>query len=103
VHFSELSNAAVICEVASRDAGFMPELSYGSHFFQDLVESGIFYAAIFDGDKEVIFNPEYLDSFEDASAQFFTESTAVTNIFTVKRSDTFEIFSDIVMQKVICL
>ena len=36
----------------------MPELSYGSHFFQDLVESGIFYAAIMDGQKDVVYNPD---------------------------------------------
>lgn len=53
VIFSEICNMAVICEVASTDAGFMPELSYGSHFFQDLVETGIFYVAMFDGNNDV--------------------------------------------------
>ena len=38
---------SVICEVAEESAGLMPELSYGSHFFQDLVEMEIFYVAIF--------------------------------------------------------
>jgi hypothetical protein len=46
VHFTELSGMSVICEVSSPEEGFMPALSYGSHFFQDLVETGIFYVAI---------------------------------------------------------
>jgi hypothetical protein len=57
VRFAELSHMAIIGEMASKEAGFMPELSYGSHFFQDIVESGIFYVAIFDGQEDVIFNP----------------------------------------------
>ena len=39
VHYTELSHMTAICEVASMEGGFMPELSYGSHFFQDLVET----------------------------------------------------------------
>ena len=60
VHFTELCNMAVICEVASKEDGFEPELSYGSHFFQDLVESDIFYVAVFDGRKDVCFRPELI-------------------------------------------
>jgi len=58
VHFSELAHMTVLCEVASKETGLMPELSYGSHFFQDIVETGIFYVAIFYGEKDVVFNPE---------------------------------------------
>jgi hypothetical protein len=32
----------VLCELSSPEAGIIPELTYGSHFFQDLVESDIF-------------------------------------------------------------
>lgn len=42
----------VICEVAERRAGYMPELSYGSHIFQDLVEAGILYGAVFDNERQ---------------------------------------------------
>ncbi len=56
VHFTEIANISVLCEVSSQKSGFMPELSYGSYFFQDLVESEIFYAGIFEGQQDVIFN-----------------------------------------------
>ena len=58
VHFTEISNAAAIVEFTYPAGGFVPELSQGSHFFQDLVESGIFYAAIFDRQRDVSFAPE---------------------------------------------
>ncbi|MDR1816028.1 MAG: PEP/pyruvate-binding domain-containing protein [Clostridiales Family XIII bacterium] len=57
VRFAEISNVSVACEVAYEGAGYLPELSYGSHFFQDLVESDIFYASIFEN-KETT---EYYD------------------------------------------
>ncbi len=57
--FSEVSNASVLCEVAFRTASMMPDLSFGSHFFQDLVETDIFYAAVY---------PEHEGTFLDLSA-----------------------------------
>jgi hypothetical protein len=53
-----------------KDAGLSPELSYGSHFFQDLVETGIFYVAIFEGDEGVIYNPEKISGRENILKKF---------------------------------
>ena len=50
VRFADISGFCGICEVSDNRAGYMPELSYGSHMFQDLVEAEIFYGAIF-GDR----------------------------------------------------
>ena len=47
---------SVMCEIAYSDKDVVPELSYGSHFFQDLVETGIFYVALFDNKDNVVFN-----------------------------------------------
>lgn len=46
VSFAQISGFCGICEVSDNRAGYMPELSYGSHMFQDLVEAGIFYCAL---------------------------------------------------------
>ena len=45
VAFAEISGFSVLCEVSDSRAGYMPELSYGSHMFQDLVEADILYCA----------------------------------------------------------
>ncbi|MDT8440634.1 MAG: PEP/pyruvate-binding domain-containing protein [Desulfuromonadales bacterium] len=47
VKFSEINNMAAIGEIAFPEGDLMPELSFGSHFFQDLVEADIFYLALF--------------------------------------------------------
>jgi len=46
VSFAEISHMRMIFEIAYSAAGYQPELSWGSHIFQDLVESEIFYGAI---------------------------------------------------------
>lgn len=55
--FAEINHATAIVEATYAEGGFRPELNYGSHFFQDLVETGIFYAAVFDERAGVLFHP----------------------------------------------
>ena len=58
--FSDISSFEAICEMTDTRVGFNPELSYGSHIFQDLVEAQILYTAVFPGEKTVHFQPELL-------------------------------------------
>ncbi|MBT7067053.1 MAG: pyruvate, phosphate dikinase, partial [Verrucomicrobia bacterium] len=46
VTYTELQNAAAIGEIACMHEGLIPDLSLGSHFFHELVETGILYLAI---------------------------------------------------------
>ena len=43
VTYSDISNTALLMEVAAKRGNYVPELSFGTHFFQDLVESAIRY------------------------------------------------------------
>lgn len=60
VSFAEISDFSAICEIAESSYGYNPELSYGSHIFQDLVETKILYTAIFENENTEIFQPEKL-------------------------------------------
>lgn len=63
VVYADISQFSAVCEVSYRAAGYMPELSYGSHMFQDLVEANIFYGAIFEDEKTRLYQPEILAPF----------------------------------------
>jgi len=102
VHFSEVSNVSVLCEVSLVEAGFMPELSYGSHFFQDLVEAGIFYAAIFDGTENVVFHPEWILHRENILAGILPQCAQLTDVVHIVKTEGLELFSDIVSQRILC-
>ena len=69
--FADISEFEVICEMEEKKAGYNPELSYGSHIFQDLVEAEILYTAIFSDDRTKLFNPEKLKEFSEISADFY--------------------------------
>ncbi len=58
--FSEINNIAVIGEIAYKDGSLEPDLSFGTHFFQDMVEMDTFNIAIYPKKKEVIFNMPWL-------------------------------------------
>jgi hypothetical protein len=46
VNYSDINHCRVLIEIAHRRGEYVPEVSYGTHFFQDLVEDGIFYLAL---------------------------------------------------------
>ena len=80
--FSDISAYDVICETEESGAGYNPELSYGSHIFQDLIESQILYTAVFQNEKTIRFSPEKLMFSEDAVSDF-ERSEVLTDIVHV--------------------
>lgn len=59
--YSEISNCAMLVEIARKRHGYVPEVSYGTHFFQDLIEDGIVYIPMYPDDEGVIFNEVFLN------------------------------------------
>jgi len=61
ITFSEINNITAIGEIAYQEGSLIPDLSFGTHFFQDMVEMDIFYMAIYPERKDVIFNLAWLE------------------------------------------
>jgi hypothetical protein len=61
VGYADIDNAKVLVEIAREEAGHVPEVSYGTHFFQDLVEDRIIYLPIYPDDPQAEFNREFFD------------------------------------------
>ena len=102
VHFGELCNMAAICEVSYQKAGLMPELSFGSHFFQDVVESDIFYSAVFEGNENVIFRPEYILKYENQLAQLLPNESHQEEVIHLAQAPGLTLYSDVTSQKLLC-
>ncbi len=56
VTYSDINNTAVLIEMAKKKGNYLPELSFGTHFFQDLVEASIRYLPLYPDDETTIFN-----------------------------------------------
>jgi len=104
VSFSEINNVAVLAELAYEGGNLMPELSFGTHFFQDLVEADIFYAAIFPSKDGFSFNEGWFERMPNDLEKFAPQSAKYSDI--VKVCDTsgynLQIIADMVSQRLVC-
>lgn len=55
VTYSDISSTAALIEIAKQKYSYVPELSFGTHFFQDLVESKIIYLPLYPDQPDVKF------------------------------------------------
>jgi len=62
VSYSDISNTAALVEIAREQSHYIPELSFGTHFFQDLVEANIRYLPLYPDEEGVEFNERFLRS-----------------------------------------
>ena len=62
VTYSDINNTSVLIEIAKKQKDYVPDLSFGTHFFQDLVEANIRYLPLYPDDRGIVFNEDFLDS-----------------------------------------
>ena len=60
VSFAEINTASVICELAVMHEGLVPDVSLGTHFFNDLVEMDMLYLAICPGREGHALNEQFI-------------------------------------------
>lgn len=102
--FYDISEFSAICEIAVSEAGYNPELSYGSHFFQDLVESGILYNAIFENEKTLSYHPERLEGARNAFDELVKNGSGLEDIVKVWDVSELDVrlCSDLKTERVLC-
>ena len=65
VVFADISHFFAILEESYSEVGYTPELSFGSHMFQDLVEAEIYYGALFENEKKLEFNKDMMYTYKN--------------------------------------
>jgi len=66
VTYAEIYNAQALVEMAQSETKGGPEVSYGTHFFQDLVESHIYPLPLYLGDPQTFFNRGFFEETPNA-------------------------------------
>ncbi len=61
VTYADICHTAMLVEIARKKGSYLPDVSFGTHFFQDLVESAIIYLPLYPDDPGVIWNEEILN------------------------------------------
>lgn len=83
VSYADINNTAMLIEIARKKGNYVPELSFGTHFFQDLVESSIRYLPLYPDDETVIFNESFFLSSENILNQILPECSNLEHIIHV--------------------
>lgn len=60
VNYGDINNTSLIVEIAKEKGKYVPELSFGTHFFQDLVEAEIRYLPLYPDQPKITFNEDLL-------------------------------------------
>lgn len=102
VTFGDISNFSAVCEVSDNRAGYMPELSYGSHMFQDLVEAEIIYGTIYNNEKTLRYQPELFRKLPDLFMDICPDYPELKEMIQVRETESVYYWLDAVSNRGIC-
>ncbi len=106
VGFAEIDTVAVLCEIVTMHEGLIPDVSLGTHFFNDLVEMDILYLALFPERTGHVFNQLLLEQAPNRLTEILPEaarwSAAVRVIDAPLGSSGMTLWADALEQRVMC-
>jgi len=83
VGYADINNTRMLIEIARPVGGFVPEASFGSHFFQDLIESRIRYLALYPEEAGNLFNEGFLHCSPNALTRILPDEAGMADIVRV--------------------
>lgn len=83
IGYSDINNTAALIEVARKKGDYVPDLSFGTHFFQDLVEANIRYLPLYPDDQRAIFDEKFLTNSANILVNLLPEYGALSNVIRV--------------------
>jgi hypothetical protein len=83
VGYADINNARMLVEIARLKGGQVPEVSFGTHFFQDLVESDIRYLPLYPDDAGTDFNDAFLRDHHNLFAELVPELADLAPVIKV--------------------
>ncbi|MCP4570196.1 MAG: pyruvate, phosphate dikinase, partial [FCB group bacterium] len=79
VTYSDINNTAALIEIARKKGNYLPDLSFGTHFFQDLVEAEIRYLPLYPDDEGIQFNERFLTGSKNIMADLIPDHAALAD------------------------
>ncbi|MBU1880362.1 MAG: PEP/pyruvate-binding domain-containing protein, partial [Chloroflexi bacterium] len=76
VSYADIYNTAMLVEIAFAGAYGTPEVSYGTHFFQDLVETNIYPLSLYPDRADTVFNQSFFDQAPNALSDLLPQDAA---------------------------
>jgi predicted nucleotidyltransferase len=83
ISYSDINNTAMLIEIARKQRDYVPELSFGTHFFQDLVEADILYLPLYPDNKENVFNKTFFLNSYNILPDLFPDLNRLSDVIKV--------------------
>lgn len=83
VTYSDINNTCMLIEVARQRGNYLPDLSFGTHFFQDLVEASIRYLPLYPDDPNTIFQEGFLKQSHNLLPEMLPEFASLSETLHV--------------------
>ena len=83
VAYADINNSAMLIEIALKKSSYEPELSFGTHFFQDLVEANIKYLPLYPEDDDTIFNHSFFRGSRNILADILPVFSYLSNVVKI--------------------
>jgi hypothetical protein len=75
VSYADIYNTRMLIEIAMSQNGATPEVSYGTHFFQDLVERSIYPLSLYPDAPQTIFNQQFINQAPNSLGSILPRAT----------------------------
>jgi pyruvate, water dikinase len=109
VAFAEIDNISVLCEIVAMRDDLIPDVSLGTHFFNDIVEMDILYLALFPQRKGNYWNQSFFEQSPNQLSTLMPEAEAwshVLRVIDIKppsfNEERVQLLSDNISQRVVC-
>jgi len=89
IGYADIYNTRALVELTGKGIGSEPEASFGTHFFQDLVESNIYPLAIYLDDPDVVFNHNFFYKTPNRLTTFLPDESGLENCLRLIEVATF--------------
>ncbi len=83
VGYSDINNTAILIEIARQHKDFDPEPSFGTHFFQDLVEAVIRYLPLYPDEPGIHFNEDFFKKQDSILSDLLPEYAHLSHVVRV--------------------
>ncbi|MCD4749479.1 MAG: hypothetical protein K8R59_08890 [Thermoanaerobaculales bacterium] len=83
ISYSDINNTAMLIEMAHRTGSYVPDLSFGTHFFQDLVEARIRYLPLYPDEVENGLNRRFLMACPNLLGEMAPQFRALADVVRV--------------------
>ncbi len=100
VGYEDINHTLILGELAFEEGGVTPEVSYGTHFFNDLVEANITPVAVFPDDPATIFDEAFFTSASNVLSSFVPDSALppgaikVVHVPTCRKGQLLHVYQD---------